>query len=56
MSHPNVLSIEGVAPVLFEFCMVSQWMAHGNILSYVEKYTDANRLDLVRLPRDLPMT
>jgi hypothetical protein len=53
MNHPNVLSIEGVAPKLFEFCMVSQWMVHGNILSYLEKYTGANRLELVRFLRGL---
>ena len=51
MNHPNVLSIEGVAPEIFEFCMVSRWMAHGNILDFVKKYTAANRLELVRLRR-----
>jgi len=47
VKHPNVLSIEGVAPKLFEFCMVSQWMVNGNLLSYVEKYVGANRLELL---------
>lgn len=46
--HPNILSIEGVAPKLFEFCMVSQWMANGSILAYVTKHPGANRLELVR--------
>ncbi|KAF9646883.1 kinase-like protein [Thelephora ganbajun] len=46
-NHPNVLSIEGVAPKLFEFCMVSQWMPNGNMLGYVEQYPGANRLELL---------
>jgi len=52
MNHPNVLSIEGVAPELFEFSMVSRWMVHGNILNYMEKYTDVNRLELVGIFHD----
>ena len=51
MNHPNILSIEGVAPGIFKFCMVSRWMVHGNILDYVNKYVDVNRLELVRLLR-----
>lgn len=51
MNHPNILSIEGVAPEMSEFCMVSRWMAHGNILDYVKKYVGVNRLELVRLLR-----
>jgi serine/threonine protein kinase len=48
MKHPNILSIEGVAPELFEFCTVSQWMENGNILEYVGKHPGADRLQLVR--------
>ena len=48
MKHPNILSIEGVNQSLFEFCMISQWMENGNIPSYVMKYPEANRLELVR--------
>ena len=51
VSHPNVLMIEGVAPDLFEFCMVSQWMVHSNILDYTEKHAGADRLELVCLLR-----
>ncbi|KAF9789413.1 kinase-like domain-containing protein [Thelephora terrestris] len=46
-SHPNILSIEGVAPKAFEFCMVSRWMEHGDILAYVRRYPGVNRLDLL---------
>ncbi|KAF9789396.1 kinase-like domain-containing protein [Thelephora terrestris] len=45
--HRNILSIEGVAPRLFEFCMVSQWMEHGHILDYVNRYQEVNRLELL---------
>ncbi|KAF9647762.1 kinase-like protein [Thelephora ganbajun] len=47
MSHPNILSIEGVAPELFKFCMVSQWMERGNILEYVREYPRVDRLELL---------
>ena len=47
--HPNILSIEGVAPRLSRFCVVSEWMVNGNIMEYVRKYQKVNRLDLVRL-------
>ena len=49
VKHPNILSIEGVAPKLFEFCMVSQWMAGGDMLRYIERHPDVNRLGLVGL-------
>jgi serine/threonine protein kinase len=29
------------------FAMVSQWMDHGNIMGFVEKYKDVNRVQLV---------
>jgi len=45
--HRNILSIEGVAPELFAFCMVSQWMEHGNVLNYVNRYPEVNRLELL---------
>ena len=51
VEHPNVLPIEGVAPALFEYCMVSRWMENGNILNYVANYPGADRLELVRLMR-----
>ena len=53
MKHLNVLSIEGVAPELFEFCMVSRWMENGRISDYVKKYVGVNRLELVGLRGDL---
>ena len=49
--HDNVLTIEGVARDVFEFCMVSQWMENGDLLNHLETNPEANRLDLVR-PND----
>jgi len=48
LKHPNILSIEGVAPELFECSMVSQWMPNGNLQGYVTEHPGVNRLDLVR--------
>jgi len=45
--HENVLSIEGVAPDLFEFCMVSKWMGNGNMLNYVRTQEQVDRANLV---------
>ncbi|KAF9789395.1 kinase-like domain-containing protein [Thelephora terrestris] len=47
VNHPNVLSIEGIAPQLSQHCMVSRWMEHGHILGYLGKHPEANRLDLL---------
>ena len=41
--------MEGVAPVLFEFCIVSKWMSNGDMMKYIQKYPAVNRLELVRL-------
>ncbi|KAF9646789.1 kinase-like protein [Thelephora ganbajun] len=35
MNHPNILSIEGVAPGLYPFCIVTQWMLNGNMKEYL---------------------
>ena len=47
MTHPNILSTEGVRPDLFEFCMISRWMEHGDIMQYVKKQPEVDRLKLV---------
>ena len=41
--------MEGVAPGMFEFSMVSVWMENGTISDYMTKYPGVNRLELVRL-------
>ena len=50
IQHENVLSIEGVAPGLFEVCMVSKWMDNGNMLQYVRSHQGVDRMRLVSLP------
>jgi len=48
MNHPNVLRIEGVAPLLFECCMASKWMERGHMLDYLNRSQEpVNRLELV---------
>jgi len=45
--HENVLSVEGVAPGIFEFCVVSRWMDSGNMLNYVRVRGQVDRMRLV---------
>ncbi|KAF8959522.1 kinase-like domain-containing protein [Flammula alnicola] len=49
--HPNVLSFYGVhlwpqdpRPVI---CLISPWMSHGNILEYLKRNPNADRLSLI---------
>ncbi|KAJ1301337.1 hypothetical protein OPQ81_003737 [Rhizoctonia solani] len=46
LEHTNILPLMGLA--LFRGCisMVSQWMAYGNLTSYLSKNPDADRIDL----------
>ncbi|TDL22635.1 kinase-like protein [Rickenella mellea] len=47
-SHPNIVPFLGISdPKLFPLCMVSQWMANGNLLVYLRRYPRANRLNLL---------
>ena len=52
VKHQNILAIEGVAPRVNEYCMVSEWMEYGNILQYLIKHPGAKRLQLVVLIHD----
>ena len=49
LSHPNVLKLAGVCGDMEkgQFIIVSEWMAHGNIMEYINR-NHANRLKLVR--------
>ena len=49
LSHPNVLKLVGVQWDMErgQFVTVSEWMAHGNIMEYIQK-NHTNRLDLAR--------
>ena len=53
IKHENLLGIVGVAPGLFELCMVSKWMDNGNMLQYVRDHKKVDRLHLVSLPVSL---
>ena len=53
VSHPNVLPFLGVSETLFSFCIISPWSRNGNIVEYIQKHRDANRLQLVSDRRDL---
>ena len=48
--HENIMTVEGVAPELFEFSLVSKWMDNGNMLQFVRAYPHVNRIDLVSSP------
>ncbi|ESK96330.1 hypothetical protein Moror_7116 [Moniliophthora roreri MCA 2997] len=46
LDHPNVLPLLGVNTKEFypAFCLISPWMTHGDIVSYLEKYPEHDRL------------
>ena len=41
-SHPNVLPIIEVSETLLPFCIMTPWMADGNITQYTRVNPDAN--------------
>ena len=49
LSHPNILNLVGVQGDMEkkQLATVSEWMAHGNIMEYIQN-NHANRLELVR--------
>ena len=56
LRHPNVLSLIGVTMEEKRLVMVSEWMENGNIINFLEKESNADRLELVRLPfKALPL-
>ena len=46
LAHPNIVPILGVTVEPFE--VISNWMPGGDLLGYVAKHPDADRLSLVR--------
>ena len=50
-SHPNTLSVLRISETLFPLCIMSPWMPSGNIIQYVQKNQDVNRLMLVCVRR-----
>ena len=49
LKHPNVVPFLGVNSTLFELCIVSEWMPHGDINTYLRADPATNRLALVSL-------
>lgn len=47
LKHPNVLPFLGVSTTLFQFCMVSDWIPHGNVVEFLRENPEANRFSLV---------
>jgi len=44
--HPNVLPLLGVSE-LFPFCIINPWLQNGNIVQYIKKNREVDRLQLV---------
>ena len=47
LRHPNVLPLLGATMGGYQFVMVSEWMANGNINEFVKVQSDVNRFELV---------
>jgi len=51
LSHQNVVPVLGVFDIPFQtrisFSVIIPWMKNGNILEYVKKHPEADRLQLV---------
>lgn len=49
LRHPNILPLFGIDEFTFRprLAMVSPWLRNGNVLSYLQKHTDTDRLELV---------
>ncbi|KAF7974055.1 hypothetical protein HWV62_13455 [Athelia sp. TMB] len=47
LDHPHILAFYGIVTNLGQIHMVSPWQDYGNVLEYVQAYSDANRIHLV---------
>ena len=47
LSYPNVLPVLDVSPKLFPLCVITEWMANGNIVEFISKHLEVNHLRLV---------
>jgi hypothetical protein len=49
MDHPNILPFFGVDEQMFRpsFCLISPWMDNGNVIKFLEKNPDFDRLKAV---------
>lgn len=49
LDHPNVVLTLGASLDIAEFCVVSPWMPEGELLQYLLKHPEANRVAIVRV-------
>jgi len=54
LSHLNILPTLGVSPKLFPLCVITEWMIDRNIMDFILKHPEVNRLHLVRPISILP--
>jgi serine/threonine protein kinase len=49
LDHPNILPFLGVDEKMFQpsFCLISPWMDNGNLMNFLEKNPDFDRLKAV---------
>ena len=48
VNHDNVLTIDGVRIVDgVKLCIISKWMEHGDMHTYINNHPDADRIELV---------
>ncbi|KAJ7915950.1 kinase-like domain-containing protein [Mycena leptocephala] len=50
LSHPNLLPLLGIDSTARKpsCCLVSPWMKNGNVMAFLERYPDFNKISLVR--------
>ncbi|EMD36911.1 hypothetical protein CERSUDRAFT_50977, partial [Gelatoporia subvermispora B] len=47
LRHPNITTFCGIDTTHFPLCLVSEWMPHGSVKTYLERNPAANRLILL---------
>ena len=54
LTHPNIVPLMGITFAPFQ--LISDWMSGGDLLEYIEKNSDADRLKLVRTSQAVSIT
>lgn len=47
LRHPNIIPLVGVTVNSRRFAMVSEWMENGNVMEFIGKDQNANRIEFV---------
>ena len=53
MTHPNIVPLLGITIAPLQ--LISNWMSGGDLLGYINKNSDADRLRLVGAPPVVPI-